>query len=260
VYTIHPGPMRLEFHFTFPTCKDRLLDLSYGTKCQLVVMRLKIRLLVGHLLSPSRNLSQLVFVAAASDVQNEPLAPNFSGILGLALPLNSVIASSIPPVTGNDPDGAAWASNLFSITPVNQAPSAHFLSLTLSRPGSDQIPSLLGIGRHPSSVVPDPSQVRYSPLVGDQRGVLFWKVTVRAITVYVDGDPRVVPMGRSVSGGVFPTATLDSGAPLILTTSTIANAIYGAIGINPASDGLCACFSSLSFVRFLTGFSSLCSM
>lgn len=190
----------------------------------------------------------LVVVAAASDVQNEPLAPNFSGILGLALPLNSVIASSIPPVTSNDPDGAAWASNLFSITPVNQAPSARFLSLTLSRPGSDQIPSLLGIGRHPSSIVPDPSQVRYSSLVGDQRGVLFWKVNVRAITVYVDGYPRAVSMGRSVSGGVFPTATLDSGAPLILTTSTIANAIYGAIGINPANDGLCACFSSL-FIR-----------
>ncbi|KAF9532215.1 aspartic peptidase domain-containing protein [Crepidotus variabilis] len=175
--------------------------------------------------------------AAANNVQAEPLAPNFSGILGLALPLNSIIAKDIPPVTSNDPDGAAWASNLFSITPTENAPSARFLSISLSRPGSDQIPALLGIGRHPSSVVPDPSQIKYSSLVGDQNGVLFWKVNVRAITVYVNSVPMHINVGRAGNGGAFPSAVLDTGVPLILTTSTVANAIYGAIGINPASDG-----------------------
>jgi len=172
-------------------------------------------------------------------VQNEPLEPNFSGILGLALPLNSIIAESIPPVTTNEPDGAAWASNLFSITPVNQAPAARFLSLSLSRPGSDKVPSLLGIGRHPAALVPNPSKVLYSTLVTDRAGILFWKVNVRGITVYVDGVPHRVTLGRSASGGVFPTAILDSGVPVILTTPAIANAIYGAIGIDPASDGKC---------------------
>ncbi|KAJ3512984.1 hypothetical protein NLJ89_g3205 [Agrocybe chaxingu] len=176
-------------------------------------------------------------LAAANDVRDEPLAPNFSGILGLALPLNSIIASSIAPVTNNNPDGAAWASNLFSITPIDQAPASRFLSLALSRPGSDQVPAVLGIGRHPAALVPDPSKIEYSIPVSDRPGILFWKVSVRAITVYVNGEARGVSIGRSATGAVFPSAILDSGVPLILTTSTIANAIYGAIGVSPASDG-----------------------
>lgn len=184
--------------------------------------------------------------AAANNVQSEPLGPKFSGILGIALPLNSMIASAIPPVTNNNPDGAAWASNLFSITPIDHAPASRFLSLSLSRPGSDRISSALGIGRHPTELVPDPDLIQYSPLVSEQSGTLFWKVGVRAITVYVNGEPRKVDVGRSYTGAVFPSAILDSGVPLILTTSTIANAIYGAIGINPSSDGSCT-FSFPSF-------------
>lgn len=182
-------------------------------------------------------------------MRDEPLAPNFSGVLGLALPLNSIIAGSIPPVTTNEPDGAAWASNLFSITPTDQAPATRFLSLSLSRPGSDKVPSLLGIGRHPAALVPNPSKVLYSTLVTDRAGILFWKVNIRAITVYVDGVPHPVTLGRSASGGAFPTAVLDSGVPVILTTRAIANAIYGAIGIDPASDGKCM-FLSRAFCYF----------
>jgi len=189
--------------------------------------------------------------AAASNVENEPLGPKFSGILGIALPLNSMIATTIPPVTNNDPDGAAWASNLFSITPVDHAPAARFLSLSLSRPGSDRVSSALGIGRHPTGLVPDPSLIRYSSLVSEQSGTLFWKVGVRAITVYVNGVARKVDVGRSNTGSVFPSAVLDSGVPLILTTSTIANAIYGAIGVNPSSDGACM-FLSLIDTKRLT--------
>src|SRR5882757_5406274 len=109
-------------------------------------------------------------LAAVSIVQNEPLTPDFTGILGLALPLNSIIATSLPPVTTNDADGAALASNLFSITPSTSAPSP-FLSLSLSRPGSDRIPSLLGIGRHPSSLVTNPSNIYYSTVVTDKSGI-----------------------------------------------------------------------------------------
>ena len=178
--------------------------------------------------------------AAANVVESEDLGPNFSGILGLALPLNSIIATDIPPVVGNDADGAAWASNLFSVTGASPAPASRFLSLALSRPGSSQVPAVLGIGRHPSALVPDPSKVQYSSLVSNRPGILFWKATIRAITVYVNGEVKPIPVGRSASGGVFPTAVLDSGVPLILTTSTIANAIYGALGIHPASDGKCA--------------------
>jgi hypothetical protein len=80
--------------------------------------------------------------------------------------------------------------------------------------------------------------------MADRPGILFWKVNIRAITVYVNGQAQRVSIGKSVTGGVFPSAVLDSGVPLILTTSTIANGIYGAIGINPASDGLCMSIST----------------
>jgi hypothetical protein len=177
--------------------------------------------------------------AAASTVDSEPLTSSFQGILGLALPLNSVIASIIPPVTGNTPDGAAWASNLFSLTPISSAPAAHFLSLSLERPGSDRVPSLLGIGRHPSSLVSDPSSINYFPLVSDRAGIIYWKVTVRAITVYADGQRKPIDIAVSAEGGEYPTAVLDSGVPVILTTPNIANGIYGALGIGPAADGNC---------------------
>ncbi|KAF8815611.1 acid protease [Phlegmacium glaucopus] len=155
-------------------------------------------------------------------VDNQAFATNPSGVLGLALPLNSIIAQRVWPGTDNNPDGAAWASNLFSLTPTNVAPSSQFLSLALSRPGSTQIPS--------SHTIFNAS--------GDTPGTLFWKVTVTAITVYVNGTTQQIQVGRSISGRTSPIAILDSGVPLILTTTAIANGIYGAIGIRPAQDGM----------------------
>ncbi|KAG6856074.1 hypothetical protein H0H87_007685 [Tephrocybe sp. NHM501043] len=178
-------------------------------------------------------------LAAADSITNEPLGPLFSGILGLALPLNSIIAQAIPPVTSNSPDGAAWASNLFSITPSSSAPSARFISLLLSRPGSDAVPSQLGIGRHPAYVGAnhDLGGVQYDVLESEEQGTLFWKVSVREVMVWVNGEKRPVNIGRSNNGAVFPSAVLDSGVPLILTTTAVANGIYGAIGVSPAADG-----------------------
>ncbi|TFY81033.1 hypothetical protein EWM64_g2979, partial [Hericium alpestre] len=176
--------------------------------------------------------------AAATQVDSEPLENLFDGILGLALPINSVIAQQLPPVTGNTPDGAPFTSNLFGMTPTTSAPSARFLSLTLSRPDSDETPSMLGIGRHPSQIVPDPSKIRYSTVESQNSdGIFFWQSSVRAITVYVDGEAKPINVGRSHSGAVFPSAVLDSGVPYILATTAIANGIYGAMGIGPASDG-----------------------
>lgn len=172
-------------------------------------------------------------------MDSEPLEYEFDGILGLALPLNSIIAQHIAPIDGNGRDGAPFTSNLFGITPVNSAPASRFLSLSLSRPGSSAVPSLLGIGRHPSELVPDPSKIHYSTLVSEHQGILFWEVEVHAITVYVNGNALPVQIGHSSSGDVFPVAVLDSGVPFILTSPEIANGIYGALGIGPASDGQC---------------------
>ncbi|KAL4080545.1 aspartic peptidase domain-containing protein [Scleroderma citrinum] len=175
-------------------------------------------------------------LAAATSVQNEPLSYEFDGILGLALPLNSLIQLEIPATEGNSPDGASVSSNLFSITPSSSAPSQAFFSLSLARPGSSQVPSLLGIGQHPSSVVSDPTKIRYSQTISDSTGALFWKTYIKAITVYINGQAKPIKL-QSQSGSVYPTAVLDSGMPVIITTSTIANGIYGALGISPASDG-----------------------
>ncbi|KAJ7697582.1 aspartic peptidase domain-containing protein [Mycena rosella] len=178
-------------------------------------------------------------LAAADVIDSEPLAAQFSGVLGLALPANSKIAEEITPQVGDTPDGAVWMSNLFSITPVSSAPSARFLSIALGRPGSDTVPSVLGIGRHPAALVPDPSQVGYDTLYQPSNiGPMFWKTAVRHITVYTATSRMDIPLPRSASGGVFPSAVLDTGVPVILTTKVVADAIYGAIGVQAASDNM----------------------
>jgi hypothetical protein len=200
-------------------------------------------------LSKRHYLTFITSLAAATTVNSESLSYDFDGILGLALPLNSVISQLIPPVTSNNPDGASFSSNLFGITPRSQAPAAHYFSLVLQRPGSDRLPSLLGVGRHPSEIVSDPSKIQYSIVVGDEAGTLFWKTYIKAITVYVNNQPMPVTIPRGVKGTAFPVAVLDSGVPLIITTSEIANGIYGALGIGPAADGQCGL--PLIFIGFV---------
>ncbi|KAJ6614583.1 aspartic peptidase domain-containing protein [Mycena sp. CBHHK59/15] len=177
-------------------------------------------------------------LAGATEITSEPLSSVFSGVLGLALPANSLIAQIIPPTTSDAPDGAVWMSNLFSITPASSAPAARFLSVALARPGSDTIPSVLGVGAHPAALVPDPARVQYDTLYGESSvGPLFWKAAVQAITVYNNGTRLPVQIGRGVSG-VFPSAVLDTGVPVILTTKAVADGIYGAISVQAGSDGI----------------------
>lgn len=59
------------------------------------------------------------------------------------------------------------------------------------------------------------------------------------ITIYDNGVAKQVQLGLSNTGAAFPSAVLDSGTPLIFTTTAIANAIYGSIGITPADNGMC---------------------
>lgn len=87
----------------------------------------------------------------------------------------------------------------------------------------------------------DPSKVSYTSLVRNSAGVYFWESIVRGINVYVNGTARPIALPKSTSGAAFPQAVLDTGVPYILATTDIANAIYGALGIGPASDGNCKC-------------------
>lgn len=183
--------------------------------------------------------------AAATTVVNQTLSQTFSGILGLALPRNSVILDRIPGGTTSDPDGAPFTSNLFGIEPIANRPPQHFYSIALGRPGSTQTPSVLGVGRHPSDIVDDPSRISYSSLIPEPIGTLFWKVQMRALTVFVNGREVNVDLGRSVKGSAFPEAILDTGVPYIIARPGIANAIWGAMGVSPAEDGNCEWSSSL---------------
>ncbi|KIP02831.1 hypothetical protein PHLGIDRAFT_37715 [Phlebiopsis gigantea 11061_1 CR5-6] len=175
-------------------------------------------------------------LAAATSVDSEPLTAQFSGVLGLALPLNSIISSEIAASTSSAFDGAIVPSDLFGLSPSWSAPSHRFISMTLSRPdgGASSVPSLLGIGRHvPPGVVADPSKVQYASIstTNAGNGPLFWQSQLSAITVYVDGVRKDVAISSTA------TSIVDSGTPVILTSVTIANGIYGALGIGPGSDG-----------------------
>ncbi|KDQ16125.1 hypothetical protein BOTBODRAFT_43702 [Botryobasidium botryosum FD-172 SS1] len=172
---------------------------------------------------------------AATTVQNEFLSLGFSGLLGLALPANSQITSLFPS-TGNNTDGSTFASHLLSST---LPPSNPFLSLSLERPGSSKIPSLLGIGMHPTSLIPDPTEVVYSPVVSSAFGPLYWRVHVTSLVAYVGSQPKPVSLGGSTADRTsqYPIAVLDTGGPNIFTSRDIAKAFYATWNISPAADG-----------------------
>ena len=182
-------------------------------------------------------------LVAASQVSDETLSPDFVGLLGLALPPNSVIEHFIGATETDAPDGATVQQNLFGLTPINTAPAQRFFGISLERPGSSRIPSLLSIGRHPSTLVPgfDPSAVTFMDLISSEAGDTFWRVSLDSITGWIGGAPKPVSLqGNSVVGNIaFPVAIVDTGGSGILTTREIANGIYGAWQIGPASDGNC---------------------
>lgn len=193
---------------------------------------------------------------AATDVQSEPLSDGFSGMyvqyasltltccldirsLGLALESTSQISAVLPSVTSDEADGAPFWSNMFGAEPN----VSRFFSVSLERPGFDTIPSLLGIGMHPSSLVKDPADIHFYDIVPGDYASSFWRLQVRKLTAYVDGVPHDIELGRSKAVPDAPNtvAVFDTGGPVILASTNDANAIYGAFGINPPanSDGYC---------------------
>ncbi|TRM62000.1 aspartic peptidase domain-containing protein [Schizophyllum amplum] len=176
-------------------------------------------------------------LAAASNVTNEPLDDKFNGVLGLALPANSLIKA--------DGGGDAITAGLFG---ADGAPGDPFVGLLMERPGSDRYPSLMGLGMHPSAdqlrlsgggAVED--AVTYLGLSADEAGELLFKVQLAGIEAHPStldtASENTLDKDVSLLGAPL-RAVFDSGVPLILTTSTIANAVYGSIGVGPGSDGI----------------------
>lgn len=203
----------------------------------------------------------------ATTVDSEPLDDGFVGVMGLALTSNSIIAGKIPPTSdgsGDIPDGATISSNLFGITPVENAPRERYFGVLLERSGmpastSDPtfIPSKFSIGQHPSddlsgilSIPDDQSDLDMSSYLDSilplhtfeidpapNGEYLYWRTQLTLLSVY-NPDKVDVPLGGS-QGDIYPSVILDTGGSTIMTRPEIANAIYGAFKINPASDGNC---------------------
>lgn len=198
-------------------------------------------------------------IAAVASVSDEPLTSSFTGLLAFALPLNSDIATDIPPTTGDNPDGAPVVSNIFGLGPYS--PQEHFLSVLLERPGMDRVPSILGIGAHPTNVLGNITasgsnwlnDLEYNEVSEYQVGTLFWALPVTGITAYVNGSALDIPLGRSLADPniIDPIGVLDTGVPFIFGRTTLVDAFYGAYGIGPGSDGICKPLSRQSgFVTF----------
>ncbi|KZT59329.1 acid protease [Calocera cornea HHB12733] len=177
--------------------------------------------------------------ASASSVSSERLeADTFSGVLGLAPALDSRIAQLIPPVVGNDPDGAPWTSNLYG----SDVPPPPFFSLMLERPEDPDTVSVLGLGMHPLQNTPPnftAGMLDWQPVVTSNEGAVWWRVPVADISISVGGQNSSLILGKSsaVPTSARPVAVYDSGTPLILTSPSIADAFWGAYGVNPAADG-----------------------
>ncbi|KZO96811.1 acid protease [Calocera viscosa TUFC12733] len=178
-------------------------------------------------------------LASASSVSSERLeADTFSGVLGLAPALDSRIAQLIPPVVGNDPDGASWTSNLYG----SDTPPPPFFSLLLERPEDPDTVSVLGLGMHPLRDTPanfTADLLDWTPVVTSDDGALFWRVPITDISLSVNGVNSSLILGKStaVPTSARPVGVFDSGTPLILTSPQIADAFWGAYGVNPAADG-----------------------
>ncbi|KAG8741863.1 hypothetical protein FRC10_002324 [Ceratobasidium sp. 414] len=198
-----------------------------------------------------------IHAVSAVEVDDEQLSSHFAGLIGLALERNSVIAHKA------DDEGLQLPATTFSTNIFTGAtpPTSRIIGVSLERPGqaNSGTPSLLSIGRHPASLVPDPSKISYAPLNGNT----YWRVQVTQISAGIPGDwsgslssskrglePRgaygpgsnhnLVLGSSQVAGArsIWPLAILDTGGARIITSRSLANAFWGAYGVGPASDGM----------------------
>ncbi|KAL9935507.1 hypothetical protein V8E36_005855 [Tilletia maclaganii] len=189
--------------------------------------------------------------ASADTVVDESLSTGkFSGVIGLSLPANSLQQETLNLAEGNDNPLNDQEDPSFTGSPLpglwSDAPSgSRFFGLGLQRipeeGGSGD--SVLTFGVHDSVYAPDPSKIAYQAVIEDADQVArHWRTTITEIGVSVGGNttntiqlsPSIV---ANVSSNGFPLAILDSGAPISLGPPDILNSMYGAFGINPASDG-----------------------
>ncbi|KAK4683562.1 hypothetical protein P7C73_g6681, partial [Tremellales sp. Uapishka_1] len=188
---------------------------------------------------------------SADDVENEDLGGgDFSGLLGLALPANSVILDQIPGTTSSNPDGATFLDNLFGSGA--SAPTERLFTLSLARREDVRTTSLFSIGAISSDLCPSPCSPSYAPIVAQPNlgviGYLHWRVQVESISATTFSDAQsgqgatttTISLGASQvdSGKNTPLAVLDSGGVEILVGyRPFVDNIYKAYGVSVSSDG-----------------------
>ena len=119
---------------------------------------------------------------AADQVTDEDLSGGeFDGILGLALPANSIIQSFIPGSTTGQPDGATFLENLFGLGPG--APIGRYVSMSLERRGDTRTTSSLGLGMYDETLCPGKCVPNYSPVITSIQGPLYWRILLQAVNV-----------------------------------------------------------------------------
>lgn len=185
---------------------------------------------------------------SCNQVSNEDMdSGNFSGIIGLGPPANSLIQADLnatsntaslnvnvrPPQTGAVLAGFWYGAR----------PGRRFVGIGLQRLEEDggKGDSVLTVGNHdPAYAGSANPTLNYTNAVGDADGVVrHWRVTLTSITVEMQhGVTEPIPIGTSsVIAGSNPIAVFDSGASVNLGPESTLNAMYGAWGIGPASDG-----------------------
>ena len=188
---------------------------------------------------------------AANDVGNEDLSGGqFSGVLGLALPGNSVILNQLGGSTSGAPDGAPYLDNLFG-SGAN-APQGRYFTLSLERVGDSRTKSSLGIGMFDDTLCPVPCIPNYSSIVTSSVGPLYWRIPLQGITAFTWPSGQV-PMANtsttttirlpssSTTGQSYPVAVLDSGGyQILMGDKSVVDSIYNVFGGSQASDGNCA--------------------
>lgn len=190
-------------------------------------------------------------MVSAEEVSNENLGDgNFTGLLGLALPANSVITQTIPGTTGSSPDGATFLDNLFGAGA--SAPTNRYFSLSLERSGDVRTVSSFGIGEVDSRVCPPPCAPKWLPILAHptkgSTGYLHWRLPLESIHATFYDDPQngigpttqPIPLGstRTDANSTVPVAVLDSGGVGILVNNQdMLKAIYGAFGVQADNDG-----------------------
>ena len=182
-------------------------------------------------------------------------------------PTNRFFAISLsrPGFDNRDISWHAWPSKLALGTPIPEvvnalaALHANSSSTTTRRTRSNLSPT--HTVRQIDGSINNPSQLAWAQILPAPSGYLHWRTQISEIIVTDEqGIEKSIALGRSLvdngQSSLWPVAVLDTGGSSILMRSDLANGLYGAIGIGPASDGMCKhgdlCESSTCTVQFLT--------